>query len=1293
VFVHRLASSHASSRTKSSSNTTDSHRGRRAVALTLAVAMTNPLGFLQIGQAFAGDQLAPPVLAAEMEQLSADEALAKGLQELRDGMYEEALATLQQVQADQLSSDEARKNLETSIAKAAEGASQRQNARAAFERGEEALAAGNFADAIALYNEAAKNPFADQGTKEKAATQIALAQEQQKKAAAASREDAARQRAEAKRFYQLGREQHRKGDWIAARENLTKAAELGYKPGLFEPSPQKLLEQMDKKEAADRARTEAELAARAQEDAAAEEIAQADAEQPPVAQPQAEPADEAVAEAADRADAAAPEMSERERKAAARAAYNEGRRLHRAGDWIAAREQFNRAIELGFKAGLFETSPERYLAGMDKKEAADRLKTEQELARRQAEEEQARRDAELLAQAEAEARDEIVAEQPAADAEQPAADAEQPADMPADEPAAEESAVEEAAADRPVTPEQELEAAARQRELERQAAAAEAERLVNEAAARRERNDIAGALELYNRALRVDPNNAAAQTGRNEMRELLGRPGEPSSALTRAEQEILRRKEYITWSFDNSMQQARAAIQNRDFSGAQLALQDARTRANQDRGLFNQDEINNFARQINEAQAELDRALAAATEEEAAATAERIRRDVEERERQRAEERQRTVASLVRNSRQLISEGRYREAMGVLDQILQLDPRNDYAIGVRPLVEDRALFMEQREFRETFDRQMTNQLNRAEEMKIPYDDILRYPRDWPDIAEIREESVRDERNISAEDEALIAQLEKRLPEIRFEAVGFADVIDFLRDVSGSNIFVNWRALESAGIDKNAPVTARLRDVKFRKALDVILADVSGGDVPLGFTTGEGVITISTQEDLAKNVVTRVYDIRDLIVNIPDFSDAPDFNLEDASGTGTGTGGGGGGLFGGSDDDDDDEEDQLSREELVEQIIQLITETVAPDSWRDAGGSIGAIRELSGQLIVTQTPENHAELQGLLEQLRETRAIQVTVEARFLTVQRNFLEDIGFDADFVFNPDPTNPWSNKFSEITVSQGSAQFTQNPSTAVPGSIGGLATGSTTGLTVSGSFLDDFEVNFLLRATQASTSNTLLTAPRVTLFNGQRAYVLVATQQAYVSDLTPVVAEGVGLFDPTIDVIESGVLLDVQATVSSDRKYVTLTLRPQLATLLALVPFAIQFANITTAQAGTGSGGAQPGGGIPSDSVTTPSQSGQAAGIIQQPILQVTEVRTTVSVPDGGTILLGGQTLAGEVEREMGVPVLSKVPFLKRLFTNRSVAKDEQILLILVKPTIIIQKEAEQRQFPLLSSRVAGG
>ena len=43
-------------------------------------------------------------------------------------------------------------------------------------------------------------------------------------------------------------------------------------------------------------------------------------------------------------------------------------------------------------------------------------------------------------------------------------------------------------------------------------------------------------------------------------------------------------------------------------------------------------------------------------------------------------------------------------------------------------------------------------------------------------------------------------------------------------------------------------------------------------------------------------------------------------------------------------------------------------------------------------------------------------------------------------------------------------------------------------------------------------------------------------------------------GLFEPTIDVVNSGVKLDVQATVSADRKYVTMTMRPQNSQLLEL-------------------------------------------------------------------------------------------------------------------------------------------
>ncbi len=60
-------------------------------------------------------------------------------------------------------------------------------------------------------------------------------------------------------------------------------------------------------------------------------------------------------------------------------------------------------------------------------------------------------------------------------------------------------------------------------------------------------------------------------------------------------------------------------------------------------------------------------------------------------------------------------------------------------------------------------------------------------------------------------------------------------------------------------------------------------------------------------------------------------------------------------------------------------------------------------------------------------------------------------------------------------------------------------------------------------------------------------------------------------------------------------------------------------------------------------------------------------------------------GQKLAGEVTREMGVPILSKIPIINRFFTNRSSVRDESTLLILIKPTIIIPREYEEDAFAI--------
>jgi type II secretory pathway component GspD/PulD (secretin)/tetratricopeptide (TPR) repeat protein len=1177
-------------------------RGRKLMLVALAVAMATPVAAIRSASVYAAgapgkgvssnatdDSQSPradfdpradfapvskaavvakadtiPSAGTALQAASKTDAdlLKDGQAAYENGDYEAAQASLQKVNASNLS-DKERRALSDTLSKAESAANERRAARAQFELGEAALKEGKSAEAIAHYQAAVDNKFVDAGTKAKSVEQI----------------------------------------------------ELAKSTGGATPAPEGTAEPVT-----------------------------------PVVE-------------------AAPTRTPKQ-------SYELAVKQYKSGDWIPARENFNAAIAGGYKAGLFQDPPQRYLSRMDKKELADAAKAEAELATARAAEAQRQRDAaaaaavaaEAGARAQADVNDKAATEaRERVENPQVALQTTAPATGEAAAPAA---PVEPATAPAAVAPAVTVDS------VIEQANKAVAESRFNEA------------LTLYDQALSIDPNNKVATEGRARMLELTGRNVGGGNLLAQERARIEARRDAINYNFNDALGDANEAIRTGNFADAKTALQRARVASVTDRSVFSRDEINAFESRIANSQAGLEQAEDVARQREVANAQAQTNAAIEQKNRQAAIERERTIRDLINQTRTAIDEARYDAAIGTVEQILRLDPRNDYAIGVKPFIQDKANLQQQREFREQFNQQATKVFNRAEEGKIPYDEIIRYPENWPDLSARRDRTVAAERGVKQEDAAVQAQLDKRLPEVKFDAVGFNDVIEFLRDVSGANIFVNWRALEAAGIDRNAPVTARLRDVAFRKALDVILQDVGGGTVKLAYTIDQGVITISTADELATNTITQTYDIRDLIINVPDFDNAPQFDLNAASqNTGGGGGGGGGGtsLFGGTGGGGGDEEQAgPTRTELVEQITNLIQTTVANDTWQANGGTVGTLSELNGTLIVTQTPENQEKVSALLEKLREQRAIQVTVEARFLTVQRNFLEDIGVDFDFAFNTN--GDVSSSLTPVAITNNSSAFTSNPTTGVPGTIGanatpaqGLTASNLDGTPIAFTFLDDFQASFLIRATQASVTSTSVTAPRLTLFNGQRAYVVVSTVRAYVSDLQPTVAQNAVAFDPEISTVNSGVSLDVQATVSSDRKYVTLTMRPRLSTLIGL--FTFQFTSGSTAPAGSTNDGTIIGG------------TSAGTGVVQQPEIQQTLINTTVSVPDGGTLLLGGQTLAGEIEKEAGVPVLSKIPFLKRLFTNRSMAKDEQVLLILVKPTIIIQREVEEKQFPLLSSRVSGG
>ena len=95
----------------------------------------------------------------------------------------------------------------------------------------------------------------------------------------------------------------------------------------------------------------------------------------------------------------------------------------------------------------------------------------------------------------------------------------------------------------------------------------------------------------------------------------------------------------------------------------------------------------------------------------------------------------------------------------------------------------------------------------------------------------------------------------------------------------------------------------------------------------------------------------------------------------------------------------------------------------------------------------------------------------------------------------------------------------------------------------------------------------------------------------------------------------------------------------------------------------------------------------------VIQMPTFGFTTVNTTVSAPDGGTVLLGGISRASEGSTTRGVPLLGKLPGVNRLFNNRGIGRSMQASNMSVVPRIIILEEEEERQVgQVLAARRAG-
>jgi hypothetical protein len=120
--------------------------------------------------------------------------------------------------------------------------------------------------------------------------------------------------------------------------------------------------------------------------------------------------------------------------------------------------------------------------------------------------------------------------------------------------------------------------------------------------------------------------------------------------------------------------------------------------------------------------------------------------------------------------------------------------------------------------------------------------------------------------------------------------------------------------------------------------------------------GDSIIITTAEQAAREPAVIRVYDVRDLHMAGGSYDTGPVFDECFGPPPHPKVG-----LFGGRGVSDEDAR--------YDDVIKLITTTVAPESWRDAGGTLGSASVVDGRLIITQTAEHHRQVAHLLDSLR------------------------------------------------------------------------------------------------------------------------------------------------------------------------------------------------------------------------------------------------------------------------------------------------------------------------------------
>jgi MSHA biogenesis protein MshL len=274
-----------------------------------------------------------------------------------------------------------------------------------------------------------------------------------------------------------------------------------------------------------------------------------------------------------------------------------------------------------------------------------------------------------------------------------------------------------------------------------------------------------------------------------------------------------------------------------------------------------------------------------------------------------------------------------------------------------------------------------------------------------------------------------------------------------------------------------------------------------------------------------------------------------------------------------------------------------------------------INPMAGTITVTSFPATLSQVESFIKTFESSIQRQVLIEAKIVEVNLERSFEFGIDWNVVANagriqfrntPRPTNAPAASSVELTLSGGPGQ-----------------------------------INLVLNALSTQGNVKVLSSPRVSALNNQRAVFNVTTQEIFWQSSTIVTGGGTGAPITQSQVtpvpINVGIVLDVLPQIGADNQ-VTMNIRPVVTSVARTSRF--------------------------------PQQNGTT---FEAPVIDTRESDTMARLRAGETIIIGGLMQTRTERQRSSVPVLGSIPLLGRLFTRYTDVETKAELVIFLTPTII--------------------